>query len=85
MDKKSNMKFKIITLIAFSLILVGLIFLAFGGENVVIVKSLFNANLTKEEVQDTLSSLGWRGYLSFGILSMLQILLTVVPGCALVQ
>lgn len=80
MNKKSNIKFKIITLIAFALILVGLIFLAFGGENVVIVKSLFNANLTKEEVQDTLSSLGWRGYLSFGILSMLQILLTVVPA-----
>ena len=71
---------KILTFIGFVIVLVGLLFLAFGGENFIIVKDLFNANLSQEEIQESLSGLGWTAYLAFGILSMLQVLLTVVPA-----
>ena len=56
-----------------------LVFL-FSGDNVQILKELFKEDVTREEVQESLSGLGWRGYVGFGILSMLQVVLTFIPA-----
>lgn len=55
-------------------------FFLFSGDNVQILKELFKENVTKEEIQDSLSGLGWRGYVGFGGLSMLQVILTFLPA-----
>ena len=80
MAKKRKLKLKIISAIVFIVALVGALILAFAGENFVIVQELFKPNVTKDEIRDALSELGFRGYLAFGILSMLQVVLTVIPA-----
>lgn len=78
--KKRKLRLKIISAIVFIVALVGALILAFAGENFVIVQELFKPNVTKEEIREALSELGYRGYLAFGILSMLQVVLTVIPA-----
>ncbi len=56
------------------------LFFLFSGDNVQILKELFKDDVTKEEVQDQLSGLGWRGWVGFGCLSMLQVVLTFIPA-----
>ncbi|MBQ8685408.1 MAG: VTT domain-containing protein [Clostridia bacterium] len=80
MAKKRKKNVKIISAIVFIVALVGALFLAFAGENFVIVQELFKPNVSKEEIREALSGLGYRGYLAFGILSMLQVVLTVIPA-----
>lgn len=78
MTKKK--RFKIIATIAFFLLFVGLVVFAFSGENFVILKELFRAGTTKEEVREALDGLGIRAYLAVGVLSMLQVVLAFVPA-----
>lgn len=80
MDKRKQKHLKIWTCVGFILIVIGLLFLAFSGDNLVIIKDLFNANISQEEIHDHLSDLDWSAYFAFGVLSMLQVLLTVVPA-----
>lgn len=78
MTKKK--KIKIWTVIIFGLILVGLGFFLLSGGNLELLKSVFRDDLNAEEAQDTLSKFGWRGYITFGILSMLQVVFTFLPA-----
>ncbi len=73
-------KIKLISAIATILIVAGLLFFMFSGDNFQIVKSLFNDNLTEEEFKSLLQSFGWRGAVTLGILSMLQVVLTFLPA-----
>ena len=73
-------KIKIVSAAVFLAILVGLSFLLLSGDNLEIVKDLFKKDITKEEVRDLLSSLGFRGYVTIGILSMLQVVFTFLPA-----
>lgn len=73
-------KIKIISTVAFLAILTGLMFLLLSGGNLQIIKNLFKKDITKEEVRYLLSSLGFRGYVTIGVLSMLQVVFTFLPA-----
>ncbi len=73
-------KFKIACLLFFSITAALLLWLLFSGGNIEIIKSVFDTNLTKEEVQDRLSDLGFRGYITVAILAMLQVVFTFLPA-----
>ena len=79
-QSKNSKKVKVWMIIGFVLVFIGLMFLLFSGENLKIIKSLFRSGITKEEVQDSLSNLGIRAYLVFGILSVLQVVITFIPA-----
>lgn len=80
MSISKKKKIKIISFIAFLLILGGLLVFTFSGDNFQILLDIFNKDLTKEQVQEHLSELGYKGVLSLIILSMLQVVLTVFPA-----
>ncbi len=75
-----KIKRKIFTGLGLLVLLALTLFFLFSGDNVQILKELFKDNVTKEEVQDHLSELGWRGWVGFGGLSMLQVILTFIPA-----
>ena len=80
MARKQKKKLKIFTAIASILLLAGLLVFLFSGENYVILQDMFRKDVTREELQDSLSGLGYKGYLTFGLLSMLQVVLTFLPA-----
>lgn len=71
---------KIFTAIAAVLILVGLAVFLFSGDNFIILQKMVKKDVTREQLQDSLSELGYKGYVTFGILSMLQVVLTFLPA-----
>ena len=80
MAKKRIKKRKIFTLIGCVLLFAGLMVFLFSGDNFVILQELFKKDVTKEEVRQSLENLGFKGYFTIGILSMLQVVLTVLPA-----
>ena len=80
MAKKRLKKRKIFTALAFIALLVGLAFFLFSGDNREVLLELVNENLTRDEIQETLRKLGFKGYFTIGILSMLQVILTFLPA-----
>lgn len=80
MARSSKKKLKIFSAIAFVLLLAGLIVFLFSGDNYFVLQQMFRDDLTREELQDALSSLGYKGYITFGVLSMLQVVLTFLPA-----
>lgn len=80
MAMKGKKILKICAAIVFAAFLVGLIVFLFSGDNYIVLQQMFRDDLTREELQDLLSSLGWKGYLTFGTLSMLQVVLTFLPA-----
>lgn len=77
---KKKTKLKILSTILFVFALIGLLFFVFSGENSIVLKEIFNTNITKEELRESLSSLGIRGYICIAILSMLQVVLAFLPA-----
>ena len=75
-----KIKRKIFTGLGLLFLLALTLFFLFSGDNVQILKELFKDDVTKEEVQAHLSELGWRGWVGFGGLSMLQVILTFIPA-----
>ena len=80
MNKSQKKKLKILTAIACVLLFVGLMIFLFSGDNYVILQDMYRSDLDREELQDALSSLGYKGYVTFGLLSMLQVVLTFLPA-----
>ena len=80
MTQQSSKKFKIITAIFFVFALAGLVILLFSGDNFKVLQILVKEDVTKEEVREALSSLGWKGYFTIGILSMFQVVFTFLPA-----
>ena len=80
MAKKLKRKRKIFTALALIALLTGLAFFLFSGDNREILSELVRDNVTKDEIQNSLEKLGFRGYFTIGILSMLQVLLTFMPA-----
>ena len=78
MNKKK--KLKIYAGCLFAVLLIGLMTFLLWGENVEILKEIFKEDVTKEEVRASLSEFGWRGYITFGILSMLQVVFAFLPA-----
>ncbi len=80
MAQASKKKLKILSAIAFVVILAGLIVFLFSGDNFIILQQIFKKGIEREELQAALSSLGYKGYITFGLLSMLQVVLTFLPA-----
>ena len=80
MAQPSKKKLKILSAIACVLVLIGLLIFLFSGDNFLVLKEMFKKDVTREELQDSLSSLGYKGYVTFGVLSMMQVVLTFLPA-----
>ena len=77
--QKSTKK-KVIALIFFIIVLIGLAVFLFSGDNFGVLKEIFNQNATKDQVQDSIAKLGIRAYIVVFILAMLQVVLTFIPA-----
>ena len=79
MIKKST-KFKILSAIFFLVVLVLLAWFLLTKENIDIIVSVFKHDMTNDQIQERLSDLGIRGYITVSILSLLQVVLTFLPA-----
>lgn len=77
---QKHKKLKIIAGLSFIPIVVLLGLFLFTGENVEIIKTVFSEDMSNEEIQDHLSGLGIRGYITIAILAMLQVVIAVLPA-----
>lgn len=77
---KKKIKRKIFTGIAIVVVLAGLLALLFSGDNKKIIIDLFNGDASLESILQDVQSLGWQGMVVFGVLSMLQVVLTFLPA-----
>lgn len=80
MASKTTKKVKIIAIVFFVALVVGLAFFLFSGENFNVLKEIFNTDATKEEVQTAIGKLGVRAYIVVGIFAMIQVVLTFIPA-----
>ena len=80
MTQKSTKKGKIIALISFIVIFIGLIIFLFSGKNFQVLKEIFRSGASKAEIQESIGKLGIRSYIVVFIISMLQVILTFVPA-----
>ena len=80
MTKSNKKHYKIYTALACVLLIIGLMFFLFSGDGVDIVREVFRDGATKEDVRESLERFGWRGYITLGVLSMLQVVLTFLPA-----
>ncbi len=78
--KISSLKLKIWSAIIFLVIAVGLIFFLFSGGTLEIIKGIFRDDVNSEEVREALFAFRIKGYITIGILSNLQVLLTILPA-----
>lgn len=79
-NKKKSKKLKIWSAIAFVAIFIGLMFFVFSGGNFQIIVNVFTKDMSNEELRDALDNFGIRGYVTIGILSMFQVVLTFLPA-----
>lgn len=80
MERSKKRRIKIITGLSAVAIFVGLLVFLFSGDNFVLLKDMFKPDITKDELQEVLGRLGFKGYFTIGILSMLQVVLTFFPA-----
>ena len=73
-------KLKIYTALALIALLVGLAFFLFSDGGIEILKTVFTRGITKEEVRESLEQFGWKGYITLGFLSMLQVVFAFLPA-----
>lgn len=77
---KKSLKIKGIVLLSFIIVLAFVLMLLLSGGNLGIIKSVFAPNLTNDQIQDTLSELGFRGWATVVILSMFQVIIPFLPA-----
>ena len=77
---KSKIKNRVITVIAIIPIIFLLGKFLFTSENILIFKTVFTKDLSNDQIQEVLAGIGWRGYITITILSMLQVLVAVMPA-----
>ena len=77
---KKSRKIKLWVGIAFLVFVLLLALFLFTDENIEIVKSVFSKDLEGDAAQDQLRELGWRGYATIIILSMLQVAIPFLPA-----
>lgn len=77
---KKSFKFKLFGSIFFVGVIALLSWFLLTEENIAILRSVFIHDMTNEQIQDKLSDLGIRGYITISVLSMLQVVLTFVPS-----
>ncbi len=72
-------KIKILSIIITTLVVAGLFWFMFSGDNRIIVKQLFSADLNQEEFVELIRSFGFRGSITLSILSMMQVVIPFMP------
>lgn len=77
---KNTNKIKWLVSIGFVTATVLLIAFMLSGDNYLIVKSLFTHELSDDELREKLMEFGPRGYITVVLLSMLQVVCTVIPA-----
>ena len=77
---KNKRKLMVASTVFLMLAALGLAAFLFSGDNILILKKLFDPSLEAEEVQDVLSGLGIRGHITVSILAMLQVVFTFLPA-----
>lgn len=80
MKKKKVSKTKIIVAVVGVLLLAGIFAFLLIGENFQLFKEFFREGITQEEIREIAQSFGWRGIVSVGLLSMLQVVLMFLPA-----
>lgn len=78
--KIRGLKLKIWSAIIFFVVAIGLAFFLFSGGTLEIIKGIFRDDISNEEVRDALFAFRIKGYITIGILSNLQVVLTVLPA-----
>jgi len=78
--QKSTKKIKIIAGIMFVVVFCLLLVFLFSGDNFDVLKEMFRAGATKEDVQNSIEKLGIRSYIVVAVLAMLQVVFTFVPA-----
>ncbi len=74
-----NIKIKVLSIILTALAVVGLFWFMFSGDNRLIIKQLFSADLNQEEFVVLIRSFGLRGCITLSILSMMQVVIPFMP------
>ncbi len=78
---KKGFKRKLTLLILFIGIAIGLTAVLLSKNNIAIFKGIFSKDdITRAEVQEMLSELGIRGYVTIAVLAMLQVILAFLPA-----
>lgn len=80
MKRKKVSKTKIIVAVVGVLLLAGILAFLLVGENFEIFKQFFRKGITQEEIRAIAQQFGWRGIVSVGLLSMLQVVLMFLPA-----
>ena len=75
---EKKIKHKILTALAMIVLVVGLLVLLFSGNNYHVIELIFSGKPIDEILGQI--DLGWKGRIIFGVLSMLQVVLTVLPA-----
>lgn len=75
---KKNLWKKLLMALAIVILICGLAVILFSGDNYAVVQALFNGDT--DGFMDGIQSLGARGVIVFGLLSMLQVILTFLPA-----
>ncbi len=74
-----SLKIKILSIVLTMLAVAGLFWFMFSGDNRIIVKELFSADLDQEEFVELIRSFGLRGCITLSILSMMQVVIPFMP------
>ena len=80
MRNQQQTKQKILIALGMLVILALLLLFVFSGSNFDLLKSIFLDDLSNEELRETLSGFGWRGYITVVMLSMLQVVCAFLPA-----
>ena len=78
--KKTKFKTKILISVALLVLFAALAAFMFSGGNWKLVTSLYGKDPTGDEVRDMLMEFGFRGYVTIGVLSLLQVVCTFIPA-----
>ncbi len=74
-----RVKIKIVAIIFTLLAVVGLIWFMISGDNRIIIKQLFSADLSQEEFVELIRSFDIRGVITLSLLSMIQVIIPFMP------
>ena len=80
MTLKKTTKNKLYITLSLVALLILLAVFMFSGSNFDLLKSLFNQNLTADQLQAKLGEFGVRGHITITILSMLQVIFAFLPA-----
>lgn len=80
MKKGKVSKTKIIVAVVGVFLLAGILSLLLIGDNFQLFKEFFRKGITQEEIREIAQKFGWRGIVSIGLLSMLQVILMFLPA-----